>query len=569
MADKNKLEVVLSLMDKATAPLQAFSKRIEKLQEPVRKVSNKLAVFGQAAGFGKLRDAAGNVGSAFGNVASEAGALAAKVMAGVGLIGGGLAFLVKRTIDSIDAFDDLSVKAGVSAEFMQKAAYAAKSAGVGQDELGAAMMKMNQNITGAITGSKELQVWFRRAGLSMKDLKTMRPEQVFERVMAALAKLPQDSAKAGSLAAALLGKAGGQLLPMAGDFEKLTAEAERLGVVVSGDGVKAAAEFNDTLDRTMAAIEGVAKGIAVMLLPTLQEVATTVQDWVIANRDLIKTKVAEWIARLRENWPAIKQGALDAWAAIEKFGRGVSWFVDTVGGVGNTLLIVAGVMSGPLILALAAATKAVAAFGLALLSTPVGWIIGGIALIAGAVYLIYKNWDGITKWFSDLWAGLKQVFFDGIDDALAILRALDPIPIIAKAWEPLKNYFSGLWDDISKVFTEQIDKITGMLKKLDPTQYVKKAWDWATGGGEEETPQDPMRNSVMQNVSLGAPAGVSARAVETAQSRLFGGGAGGVQTNNAKVEVDFRNVPRGVEVTPGSNNTAPLDLSMGYAMVTP
>lgn len=568
MADKNKLEVVLSIMDKATEPLQAFSKRIEKLQEPVRKVSNKLAVFGQAAGFGKLRDAAGGVQEAFGNVAEKAGDLATKIATGAIVAGGAIFALVKHVANVGDAAVKSAAKAGVSIATWQELAHAADMAGVGSEELGSALGKLNRNIIEGATGNKEYAKWFARAGLSVSDLRKLKPEEVLTRISEKMASMP-DGAKKTALAMALLGKSGANLIPLlnggAKGLEDARKEAQDLGIVLSDDAASAGEAFNDNLSRLIKTVDGLAMTIGGSLLPYADEIVVALKNWIAANRELITSKIEDWMKMLRENWPAIKQGALDAWAAFEKFGRGMKWFVDTVGGVGNALAIVAAVMAGPLVVALAAATKAIAAFGLALLTTPIGWIVLGIAAIAGAVYLIYKNWDGITKWFTDLWDELVKVFWYGIDDALRILRALDPMPIFKKAWEPLKKYLSDLWDDISKLFTEQIDKITGMLKKLDPTVYVKKAWDWATGD-DDAASQDQMANSVMRDgASLGSPAGVSARAVETAQSRLFGS----TQTNNASVSVDFKNVPRGTEVTPGSNNTAPLDLSMGYSMVTP
>ena len=44
------------------------------------------------------------------------------------------------------------------------------------------------------------------------------------------------------------------------------------------------------------------------------------------------------------------------------------------------------------------------------------------------------------------------------------------------------------------------------------------------------------------------------------------GGQNQTVTQNAKVEVDFKNMPRGTSVKPAENNSAPIDLSMGYAM---
>ena len=82
---------------------------------------------------------------------------------------------------------------------------------------------------------------------------------------------------------------------------------------------------------------------------------------------------------------------------------------------------------GPLVTlgrtALPMAAKGVLLLGKALLMTPLGWIIGAIALIAGGAYLIWKNWGTLGPKFTALWEGLKA-------GALGL-------------WEELKAGFSG------------------------------------------------------------------------------------------------------------------------------
>lgn len=548
MAAKNKLEVTLALIDQATAPLQAFSKRIEKLQEPIRRISNKLAIFGQAAGFGKLRGAAGGVATAFGDVADKAGALATKVVASVALVGGALFSLVKMTADAGDRFDELSVKAGVSASYFQKVAYAASFSSVNQEDLANSMAKMNSNIVAAISGNKEMVLWFKRAGLSVADLKKMKPEDVFNRIMEAVNKLPKDSAKAGALLRGILGKSGAALLPMAEGFKELTDEAERLGLVLSDETVKAGADFNDTFDKMMKVMKGIGMMIGGILMPYFKEAISAITEWSLSNRELIKTKVSEWVASIKENWPEIKQGALDAWAAIKQVVSVIQGAVELVGGFGNALRILAVVMAGPLLIALGQLAIAIGEFGLVLLTTPVGWFLLAIAAIAGAVYLIYRNWDTITGWFAALWDSVKAVF-SAAWEGIKLLFSWSPLVLIMNNWEPIKDYFSGLWDWISNLFSENIAKLTGWLKNLNPLNAVSGAWDFGAqmlGGGSP---------------ALGAAAG----AAPAAAASVAGGTS---NTNNAAVQVDFKNVPRGTEITPASNNSAPLDLSMGYAGVT-
>ncbi len=71
------------------------------------------------------------------------------------------------------------------------------------------------------------------------------------------------------------------------------------------------------------------------------------------------------------------------------------------------------------------------AFDLALSTNPIGAIILGVTALAGAAFLIYEYWQPISKWFSELWAGIKNTiaeawnFMKPIVDKIA--HALDSL----------------------------------------------------------------------------------------------------------------------------------------------
>tara|TARA_R110002167_G_scaffold12963_4_gene54855 strand:- start:3605 stop:6274 length:2670 start_codon:yes stop_codon:yes gene_type:complete len=89
---------------------------------------------------------------------------------------------------------------------------------------------------------------------------------------------------------------------------------------------------------------------------------------------------------------------------------------------------------------------AAARAGLMLLANPITWIILGIiaavALLAGAGYLIYKNWAGISAWFGGLWEGIKTAASSAIGFLSGIFMRFSPAGIlvgaIMKAWPALQ-----------------------------------------------------------------------------------------------------------------------------------
>lgn len=136
---------------------------------------------------------------------------------------------------------------------------------------------------------------------------------------------------------------------------------------------------------------------------------------------------------------------------------------------------------------------AIAAVGLVLMSGP---ILAAIAAIAGAAYLIYKNWDDLPGFFKGIWddvvrlteTALKSILewfglsseqaelvVDAIGETFSLLFGLITYPF-KQAWELIKGLFS-IWTDDSK---STIDKIGDTFKLVTDLikQPFKIAFDW-------------------------------------------------------------------------------------------
>lgn len=113
---------------------------------------------------------------------------------------------------------------------------------------------------------------------------------------------------------------------------------------------------------------------------------------------------------------------------------------------------------------LAMAARGVMMLGAAMLSTPLGWIILGIAAVAAGAYLIYRNWATIGPMLAKVWEGLKtaaKAAWDGVMQA------------ISDAWEGVKNWFSSLeWPKLP----EFPDVLGGLSEALEPA--LRWVGDW-------------------------------------------------------------------------------------------
>lgn len=193
------------------------------------------------------------------------------------------AYLVKSSIDAMDAMSKLSQQTGTTVESLSALSYAADLSGVSQDQLGSALVKLSKNMSDAAVGTGEAQRGFEALGISVKnaDGTLKSSDKVLTEVAEKFANLKDGSDKT-AIAVNLFGKAGAQLIPLlnsgAGGLEAMTAEAERLGIVLDTQTSKAAEQFNDNLTRVKAATQGLANAAATELLLALNQVSQMFVD---------------------------------------------------------------------------------------------------------------------------------------------------------------------------------------------------------------------------------------------------------------------------------------------------
>lgn len=82
--------------------------------------------------------------------------------------------------------------------------------------------------------------------------------------------------------------------------------------------------------------------------------------------------------------------------------------------------------------------KAFMALARLMLANPIGLIITGIA---AAGYLIYRYWEPISAFFSNLWARIKEAFNGGIAGISTLLINWSPMGLIYAAFAKVMSYF--------------------------------------------------------------------------------------------------------------------------------
>lgn len=183
--------------------------------------------------------------------------------------GGLLAFFSARailqfgndTIKAADNLNDMSKKAGVSVETLSALGYAAEQSGTDMEGLEKGLAKLSKTAVAAAEGSAGAADAFKTLGISATnaDGSLKATDQLLLEIADSFAAHADGIAKS-ALAQEIFGKSGAALIPFlnegAAGIKKLTDEADRLGITISGETAQAADDFNDRLSKLNSILRG-------------------------------------------------------------------------------------------------------------------------------------------------------------------------------------------------------------------------------------------------------------------------------------------------------------------------
>lgn len=410
-----RLAFVIDAVDKATAVVNRINRTVDRMTEPVRKVRASFNGLLQASRMERVQAAVGQLRERAGGMLAWGQGVAAGVAA-ITLAAGGAGFALKRTIDQVDTMLDQAKKLNVPIEMYQRLGYAAQLNGSSQEDMGSALQFISQNMVEAINGSKETAAWFARVGISVDRLRKMNAVQVFEAIadkFAAVGDAGGNAEKKIALMRALMGRSGAELkqtldLGSAG-LRKFYAEADRLGAVISGDAAEAMGDFNDEFDRASISVRGVMRAIAAGALPVLTDLAKRTQAWAVANRELIASRVVEFVDQVLPRLPGIALSLGQIAGGLATVIGLADRFAQALGGWETVFAVITGIILGKGLLALTSLATALWGVGAAFLATPFGWFAAGVAGVAALAALIIAKWEPIKAFFERLWAPVSRV----------------------------------------------------------------------------------------------------------------------------------------------------------------
>ncbi|EJF78154.1 hypothetical protein ME7_00145 [Bartonella birtlesii LL-WM9] len=412
-------KVKLSLEDKLTAPLKHLQKKFDTLSKTL---SQRLSIPRFSAAVKNMTKSLHGVQGALGTAASRA-----SVFTGVlGLAGGGLVAsltaLTMKTMHLGDSLHHASRHLGMSVASLQLWGDAADNSGYSAELFQQSLATLNRRSAQAYAGQQRGIMGFEALGISVKNAsgKLKSNSTLLEEITDKMSKM-KNQAQRQHIASLLFGGDGKEMAAMLAQgmapIKELFAKARKGKWLIGADVAQYAADLSDKLGAFKKKIGGIASFIGARFMPVINDMIDAFSKLIDENRDLIQTTVTGWAKTLKK---ALK----DLFNPTSDLRKGISDLTERIKGwfrwleplIGEITLFKVGLVAlgsfifGPLIAALAAVGTAFVTLGYTIMTTPIGWLMGGIAALVGAGYLLYKNWDKINGWLLTSLAIVSAVF---------------------------------------------------------------------------------------------------------------------------------------------------------------
>lgn len=533
---KFNISFVIGAVDNVTLKVMQINERVQKAFAPFQKAGSALGLLGAELGLKKIGAALGNVGEKGKAVFDGFVSAGLRLAAVAGTVAAAFKYVVGGAAETANEIKDASERIGVSSQMFQTLQYAATQTGVGLQKLEPLLTKFSQVIGEASEGGNEASAIFSALGVSLKgpDGQLRSMDDILPSLADKISKIEQPAVR-NAVAVKLFGKEGVKFVQVLADGSKGIDEyrkrAEELGIVLGDDLVNDGAKLNNQIEEVGLVFSRLRDAAGAELFPVLKDLLTQLTQVFIENRPAIIAFAKSFAQDLPGTLKSLAEIFRGLWAAVQPLISIFNGLAKVFGAANVIFTVLAGVIVGKLIFSIYALMGALIKLGVITAATPIGWIAIGIGLVVGAIILLLRYWEPITQFFKNMgtgWAVLLRI----------ILLAMGPIGWLAAI--ALTIYRN--WEPIAKLFSSIGSNIAGAAQKLG------NFFGFGSGAGAT-------------NPATGAPLNATATAVETAQA------AGGISKTENRIAVDFNNLPPGTRIRT-EKAEAPVDLSMGYGMVT-
>ncbi len=366
----NSFKITIDALDNASAVFKKVNNAVNQLSRPFEQVGQSVKGLGKELGFQRLGKNLGNIGREARSAASGVTSIVAPMAAitGVGSIAGIVA-LADSWARLGRSTSNTAANIGANAGELQRFQGAARLAGLSSEDMDSSLQGLASTMENAAFGRDNgALMLFNRLGVGIKRTASgaMDATAEFKALATAISNLKNPQQQ--MLVAQKFGLTS--LLPLIRQgpeaFDRLTARAEAMGLVMSGPALQAATDFANSLDNLKGAGTGLKNSVAEQLTPAIKPLVDELAGWISNNRELIAQDVGKWAREFATwvngiDWKGVGEG-------IHTFVQDVGTVVDKLGGWKGAAIAVGVVMNAGLIASVAALGVSLARGGVGVLT---------------------------------------------------------------------------------------------------------------------------------------------------------------------------------------------------------
>ena len=235
-------------------------------------------------------------------VVAVAGAMAAAEAAAVAL--------TVRTVEQGDELNRLSSQYGVAVETLAGMKQAFKDNNLEASDLNTALRQFSNVLGEAMAGGDKAIATVSALGIDISKLKdgTLSTEQAFRIAVDSLAGMTEGYGRA-SIAQDAFGRAGSKIPVIFKDGAKSLDEASRaaseMGNSFNVVEQQAVAKLDDAMDELSNRVSGLGASIGKELMPVAADIVREANEWIKANRELLKQDVRAFVEGLRDGMKSL------------------------------------------------------------------------------------------------------------------------------------------------------------------------------------------------------------------------------------------------------------------------
>lgn len=326
-------------------------------------------------------------------------------------------FMKDSAEDSAAYADDImtmSTKYNMSTDSLQEFKYMAELVDTDLGTITGSMSKLTKSL-GEMAKTGEASDAMKKLGVNIYDAngQLKSADEVFLDVIDRLGQL-EPGIERDALAMEIFGKSAQELNPLIetgrAGIEAYAQEAHEMGAVLDTDALESLGAMDDGFQRLDQAGIALKNTIGVALAPVITSITTAITD------------LSKWFQGLS---PEIQNTILMVTGLVVAIGPAIAIVLKVI----------------ETVKALKVAFEAVSITMNLAAAGPIALIVAGIAAVIAIGVTLYKHWDEIKEWATNLWESISGIF-ENIKEG------------IANAWNSVKEKATEVWNNITSFLSE-------------------------------------------------------------------------------------------------------------------